>query len=89
MKLKKSVANDWVHVSPGLVLGIGGTKGGPLKFSLSNSRRHSANADMIADVKSKISVSPWHFFVGMIFSTTSKGQNYQNKTREKSLNPNK
>ena len=30
--------------------------------SLSNSRRHSANADVIADVKSKIIVSRRHFF---------------------------
>ena len=89
LKSEKWVANDWVDVSPGLVLGIGGRKGGLLKFSLSNSRRHSANADVIANVKSKISVSPWHSFVDMIFSATSKVQNYQNKTREKSLNPNK
>ena len=35
-------------------------------------------------MKSKINVSRRHFF-----SATSKVQNYQNKTREKSLNPNK
>ena len=58
-------------------------------FSLSNSRRHSANADVIADVKSKIIVSHRHFFADVIFSATSKVQNYQNKTREKSLNLNK
>ena len=54
-------------------------------ISLSNSRRHSANAD----VKSKIIVSRRHFFADVIFSPTSKVQNYQNKTREKSLNPKK
>ena len=57
--------------------------------SLSNSRRHSANADVIADMKSKIIVSRRHFFADVIFSATSKVQNYQNKTSEKSLNPNK
>ena len=59
------------------------------KNSLSNSRRHSANADVIADVKSKIIVSRRHFFADVIFSATSKVQNYQNKTGEKSLYPNK
>ena len=54
------------------------------RYSLSNLRRHSANADM----KSKIIVSRRHFFADVIFSATSKVQNYQNKTREKSLNPN-
>ena len=57
--------------------------------SLSNSRRHSANADVIADVKSKIIVSCRHFFADMIFSATSKFQKYQNKTEEKSLYPSK
>ena len=56
---------------------------------LSNLRRHSANADVIADVKSKIIVSRRHFFDEVIFSATSKVQNYQNKTGEKSLNPKK
>ena len=51
-------------------------------FSLSNSRRHSANTDMIADVKSKIIVSRQHFFEDVIFSATSQVQNYQNKTGE-------
>ena len=37
-------------------------------ISLSNSRRHSANAEVIADVKSKI-------IVLLIFSATSKVQN--------------
>ena len=60
-----------------------------LLFSLSNSRRHSANADVIADVKSKIIVSRQHFFADVIFSATSKVQNYQNKTGEKSLYPSK
>ena len=41
-------------------------------ISLSNSHRHSANADMIADVKSKIIVSRRHFFADMIFSATSQ-----------------
>ena len=45
---------------------------------LSNSRWHSANADVIADVKSNITVSRWHFFVDVIFSATLKVQNYQN-----------
>ena len=58
-------------------------------ISLSNSRRHSANADVIADMKSKITVSRRNFFADVIFSPTSKVQNYQNKTREKFLNPNK
>ena len=31
---------------------------------------HSANADMIADVKSKIIVSHRHFFADVIYSTT-------------------
>ena len=53
-----------------------------LEFSLSNSHQHSANANMIADVKSKIIVPCQHFFANVIFSTTSKVQNYQNKTRE-------
>ena len=44
---------------------------------------------MIANVKSKIIVSRQHFFDNMIFSATSKVQNYQNKTREKPLYPNK
>ena len=44
---------------------------------------------MIADVKSKIIVSHQHFFADMIFSATSKVQNYQNKTGEKYLYPSK
>ena len=39
-------------------------------ISLSNSRRHSANADAIADVKSKIIVSRQHFFADVIYSAT-------------------
>ena len=35
--------------------------------SLSNSRRLSANADAIADVKSKIIVSRPHFFANVIY----------------------
>ena len=54
-----------------------------LDFSYSNSRRHSANADVIADVKSKIILSRQQFFADVIFSATSKVQNYQNKTGEK------
>ena len=57
--------------------------------SLSNSRQHSANADVIANMKSKITVSRRQFFGDMIFSATSKVQNYQNKTTEKSLYPKK
>ena len=47
-------------------------------FSHSNSRRHLPNADVIADVKSKIIVSRRHFFADVIFSATSKVQNYPN-----------
>ena len=47
------------------------------------------NADVIADVKSKIIVSHQHFFADIIFSATSKVQNYQNKTGEKYLYPSK
>ena len=43
-----------------------------LDFSYSNSRRHSANADVIADVKSKIILSRRQFFAEVIFSATSK-----------------
>ena len=39
-------------------------------YSLSNSRRYSANADAIADVKSKINVSRRHFFADVIYSAT-------------------
>ena len=55
-----------------------------LNTSLSNSRWHSANADVTADVKSKIIVSRRHFFADVIFSATWKVQNLS-----KSLNPNK
>ena len=58
-------------------------------FSLSNSRLHSANADVIADMKSKITVSCRHIFVDVVFSATSKVPNYQYKTGEESLYPNK
>ena len=57
--------------------------------NLSNSCRHLANADVIANVKSIIIVSRWRFFADMIFSATSKVQNHQNKTGEKSLYPSK
>ena len=57
--------------------------------SLSNSRQHLANANIIADVKSKIITPSWHFLVDMVFSATSKVQNYQNKTEVKSLSPSK
>ena len=60
-----------------------------LKHNLSNSCWHSANADVNADAKSKILVSSRHFFANVIFSATSKVQNCQNKTGEKSLHPNK
>ena len=56
---------------------------------LSNSCQHSVNADVIANMKSKIIVPHWHFFADVIFSATSKVQNYQNKTGEKSLYPSK
>ena len=58
------------------------------KHSLSDSCRHSVNADVVTDVKSKIIVLHQHFFADVIFFATSKVQNYQ-KTREKSLYPNK
>ena len=58
-------------------------------ISLSNSRGHSANADVIADVTSKIIVSRRHFFADVILSDISKVQNYQNKTGKKSLYRNK
>ena len=38
--------------------------------SLSNSSRHSANVNAIADVKSKIMVLHWYFFADMIYSAT-------------------
>ena len=38
--------------------------------SLFNSRQHSANADAIADVKSKIIISRRHFFANVIYSAT-------------------
>ena len=53
--------------------------------NLSNPHRHSANAD----VKSKIILSCWQFFADVIFSATSKVQNYQNKTGEEFLYSNK
>ena len=69
---------------------VGGGVGNVVSvFSLSNSRLHSANADVIADMKSKITVSCRHIFVDVVFSATSKVPNYQYKTGEKSLYPNK
>ena len=38
--------------------------------SLSDSCRDLANADAIADKKSKIIVSQWYFFVDVIYSAT-------------------
>ena len=66
-----------------------GFEGKEIRHRLSNSLQYSANADVIADVKSKITVSRRHFFVNAIFSAPSKVQNYQNKTRKKFLYPNK
>ena len=40
--------------------------------SLCNSCRHSANADVIADVKSEINLLHRHFFADVIFSATSQ-----------------
>ena len=60
-----------------------------LKNSLSNSHWHWANADIIANVKIKVILSRQHFFADMIYSTSSKVQNYKKKNREKSLYPNK
>ena len=54
---------EWLYVEGTLELRLD---------SLSTSRRHSANADVIADVKSKIIVSRRHFFVDVIFSATSQ-----------------
>ena len=48
--------------------------------SLPNSHQHSTNADVIANMKSKIIVSRQQFFADMIFSATSNVPNYQNKT---------
>ena len=87
--------NNWIRTRPIFnylsKLAKSWSRGGRnyLYSSLSNSRRHSANAEVIADVKSKIIVSCWHFFADVIFSATSKIQNYQNKTGEKSLYPSK
>ena len=39
-------------------------------FSLSNSRQHSANVDVIADMKKKITTSCWYFFADMILCAT-------------------
>ena len=50
--------------------------------SLSNSGLHLANVDVIADVKSKIVVSPRHFFADLIFSATSKVQNYKKQSQK-------
>ena len=50
-----------------------------MEFSLSNSRRHSVNANVIADVKSNIIVPRQQFFADVIFSATSKVQNHQKK----------
>ena len=41
-----------------------------LYISLSKSRRHLANTDAIADVKSKFIVSRRHFFADVIYYTT-------------------
>ena len=60
-----------------------------MEKTLSNSHHRSTNADVIADVKSKIIVSHWHFFANVVFSFTSKDQNYQNKTGEKYIYPSK
>ena len=57
--------------------------------NLSNPRRHSANADVIVDMISKIILSCWQFFADIIFSATSKVQNCQNKTGEEFLYSNK
>ena len=42
--------------------------------------RHLANADVIAEVKRKITVSRQHFVADVIFSASPKVHNYQNKT---------
>ena len=49
------------------------------KCSLSDSHWHLANVNVIANVKSKITVSCQQFSSDVIFSATSKVQNYQIK----------
>ena len=51
-----------------------------------NSHQHSKNADEIANMKSKITVSRQHFFADMIFSAISNIPNYQNKAYQGILN---
>ena len=58
-------------------------------YSLSNSRQHLTNANVIDVMKSKIILSRQQFFADTIFSATSKVQNYQNKTGERFLYSNK
>ena len=58
-----------------------------LQSSLSNSRRHLPNADVIPNVKSKIIISRQHFFAKVIFSVISIIQNYYDKATENSLYP--
>ena len=71
----------WKLDSPSFVLSA---PNGVSLHSLSNSCQHLPNADMIANMKSKIIVSHQYFFADMIICGTSKVQNYQNKTGEKS-----
>ena len=73
------IEKDQAHVSPRPVWEKRG--------SLSNLCRHLTNANMIADVKSKIIVSRLHAFCRHDFFLPL--QIYQNKTREKFLYPSK
>ena len=47
--------------------------------SLYNSHLHPANDDKIADMQSEFIVSRQQFFADVIFSFTSKDQNYTEK----------
>ena len=60
------------------------------KSSLSNSCRHLANADMTVNLKKENHcITLYHCITDVIFPATSKVQNYQTKTGEKSLYPSK
>ena len=52
--------------------------------SLSNSCQHSANANMIAEVTRKITVSHWHFFANMTFLPLQKFKTIKKKLEKKS-----
>ena len=82
--VSENIRHGWtVYWDPGKINKPENSKNN-LNFGLCNSRWHLANANMIAEVKSKI-VSHRHFLVNIIFSATLKVQIYQNKTGEKFL----